>query len=199
MIFKSLPVLVALFSGFFQSINCQNSTVTTKEPFQQSSSLHIGDIFGGGKIFWLDQSGQHGLIAAESDQSAEGIAWNPGNPVTTRATGDGLYEGLKNSELISKTQGASSHSAAEICLSLTLTRQKEIFSDWYLPSRFELNLLFQQRSAIGGFNTSSGLYWSSTESSVNPETMAWEQEFKFGTQHEDDKDMPDQVRCIRKF
>lgn len=33
-------------------------------------------------------------------------------------------------------------------------------ADWHLPTKDELNLLYQQKSVVGGF---SGFYWSSTE------------------------------------
>ncbi len=32
-----------------------------------ASAVKIGDEYGGGKIAWLDASGQHGLIAAKAD------------------------------------------------------------------------------------------------------------------------------------
>ncbi|MFZ4521894.1 MAG: DUF1566 domain-containing protein [Bacteroidales bacterium] len=159
----------------------------------------LGDTFAGGKIFWLDGSGQHGLVAASADQSAKGVAWNPGKLIATGSDSDELFAGLKNSEKIVTKQGNSELSAAKLCLDYSVTSNNVEYSDWYLPSKFELNLLYQQKMLIGGFNQTSGIYWSSTESTTSPDSMAWEQEFKFGSQHEDDKDLPDQVRCIRKF
>jgi hypothetical protein len=36
--------------------------------------------------------------------------------------------------------------------------------DWYLPSRDELNLLYQNKDAVGGFATTGhATYWSSTQ------------------------------------
>ena len=39
------------------------------------------------------------------------------------------------------------------------------FTDWYLPSHDELNLLYQNQSVVGGFINKD--YWSSTEFNVN--------------------------------
>ena len=166
----------------------------------QSTGKHVlGENYGGGKIFWLDETGQHGLIAASTDQSAKGIAWNPGKMVITGANTNEVYSGQKNSEKIVSTQGNSTVYAAKLCLDFSVSTSNADYTDWYLPSKHELNLLYQQKMIVGGFNLTSGIYWSSTESVTTPETSAWEQEFKFGSQHEDDKDLPDQVRCIRKF
>jgi hypothetical protein len=159
----------------------------------------VGDTWGGGKIFWLDGTGQHGLIAASGDQSAKGAAWNPGEAVVTGANADLIYSGQANTEKIVGAQGNNSPYAAKLCADFKASSGNMDYNDWYLPSKNELNLLYQQKGIIGGFNISSGIYWSSTESTATPETSAWEQEFRFGSQHEDDKDLPDQVRCIRKF
>jgi hypothetical protein len=112
---------------------------------------------------------------------------------------DGLYAGQDNTATIVRIQGTDTPYAARLCQDYTQTSGNTRIDDWYLPSRYELNLLYKQKNIIGGFNITNGLYWSSTECTSTPETSAWEQEFKSGTQMEDDKDMTDQVRCIRKF
>jgi hypothetical protein len=40
-----------------------------------------------------------------------------------------------------------------------------MYGDWYLPSKYELNLLSSQRLVVGGFSALN--YWSSSESSAN--------------------------------
>lgn len=150
--------------------------------------LAIGDFYQGGIIFYLDGTGQHGLIAAQSDQSA-GIQWFNGTFVTTGATGDGVGAGAANTTLIVSVQGAGSY-AAQLCNDLTLGG----FSDWYLPSKFELNLMFEQRTTIGGFG--SGSYWSSTE--VNT-WDAWKQAFDLGGQAFIGKNFGFRVRAVRAF
>ena len=71
-------------------------------------------------------------------------------------------------------------------------------SDWYLPARAELNLLWLNRAAIdanaaGNFTTS--LYWSSTEGSTNG---AWFQDFGNYDQNDTFKTNSNDVRCVRR-
>jgi len=51
-------------------------------------------------------------------------------------------------------------------------------SDWFLPSKNELNQMYIRRIAIGGFT--SGFYWSSSEDGDN---YAWNQSFNYGNQY----------------
>jgi len=175
------------------------STPVIEKPEKQSAAVSLGVSFGGGSVFWLDPSGRHGLVAAPSDLGSGTEAWSNVIPLVTGATADSVGGGLQNSLLIRQKMGTNSAGAANKCLELIIQDGKAKYDDWYLPSRHELNLLFLQRTIVGGFNQVNGIYWSSTESETDPGSMAWEQEFKFGAQYEDDKDMPNQVRCIRKF
>ena len=193
-----LLLLIVCFYSIHE-IRAQDKTRETK-PEKTAPGKHLpGEVFGGGKIFWVDETGQHGLIAAPGDQSAKGIAWNSGKPVITGANADVPYSGQSNSEKIVSVQNNTNPCAAKLCLDFTTSSNNVVYNDWYLPSRYELNLLYQQKTVVGGFNITSGIYWSSTESVATPETSAWEQEFRYGSQHEDDKDLSDQVRCVRKF
>jgi len=47
------------------------------------------------------------------------------------------------------------------------------FKDWRLPTRYELNEMYLQKAAIGGFDD-EGYYWCSTD---NGKLLAWNQEF----------------------
>jgi hypothetical protein len=70
--------------------------------------------------------------------------------------------------------------------------------DWRLPTQAELNVLFNNRAAIGGFNVSgsipAGWYWSATP---DDRWFAWGQRFSDGRQHSNDKDYHSSVRCVR--
>lgn len=191
----SAPLLLILVQLIVHPVSAQSVGKQRQNQSQVTAGAHTG----GGIIFWLDPTEQHGLIAATTDQSVKGIAWNPGMPVKTGATGNDLYAGLANTSTITKSQGSRFSYAASLCEELVITGEGIVFDDWYLPSLHELQLLYTNRTIVGGFNQINGIYWSSTETTSEPEFRAWEIEFKFGTKLEDDKDLPNQVRCIRKF
>jgi len=68
------------------------------------------------------------------------------------------------------------------------------FSNWILPSKEVLNLMYQNSDKIGGF--ASYWFWSSSETSGN---FAWYQDFNNGNQPYDFKDYHYTVRCVRAF
>ena len=68
------------------------------------------------------------------------------------------------------------------------------FYDWYLPSQDELNKLYLNKGAIGGFE--NFYYWSSTEFVAN---FAWLQNFTSGVQDNANKYDSNYVRAIRAF
>lgn len=174
---------------------------TTASPYvvnatSGGSTLAIGDSYQGGIIFWLDATGQHGLIAATEDQST-GIQWYNGTYRYTGTTGNGLYAGAMNTAMIVATQMADNQSgsfAAKVCADYSVTVGRVTYGDWYLPSKYELNLLYLQKIAVGGF--ASAYYWSSTESS---NLGAWGQAFDSGIQHNDGKGYTSRVRAVRAF
>jgi len=169
----------------------------TAETIAGTTPLAIGDSYQGGIIFWLDTTGQHGLIAATTDQSA-GIQWYNGTYRYTGTTGDGLYAGVMNTVLIVAAQlsdNPTENFAAKVCADYSVTDGGVTYGDWYLPSRFELDLLYQQRTVVGSFV--NNFYWSSTESNNQ---YTWAQIFPQGQQGSVSKSHTDFcVRAIRAF
>ena len=85
--------------------------------------------------------------------------------------------------------------AAKLCADYSATMGGISYGDWYLPSRFELNLLYLQRAVVGGFST---FYWSSCENPGNHDN-AYGQSFDALYQGDDDKGNARHVRAIRPF
>jgi hypothetical protein len=158
----------------------------------------IGESYGGGIVFYVYDGGQHGLIAAIADQS-RGIRWYGGTNTNTRARADGIGAGLKNTAIIIANQGPVDGAAfaATVCNEYSVTVGGTTYGDWYLPSKYELNLLYLQRNVVGGFasNASNG-YWSSTEYNG---FFAWVQYFNNGGRYIDDEYDFNYVRAVRAF
>lgn len=119
----------------------------------------IGDATHGGIVFWISKDGKHGLVAAPNDLSG-GVTWN--SALTTNLR-DGLYCGKFNSDQIILNKGVGYY-AAKMCRDY----KGGGFDDWYLPSLYELNLLYQNRRIIGNFYRD--YYWSSSEEESD---IAW--------------------------
>jgi len=160
------------------------------------STVHfIGESYGGGIVFYVYDNGQHGLIAATADQST-GIRWYGGTYTNTRARADGVGAGLKNTAIIIANQGPVDGAAfaATVCNEYSVTVAGVTYGDWYLPSKNELNLLYLQKTVVGGF--ASDNYWSSSEVD---DVSAWKQLFNVGNQNASVKNAPDRVRAVRAF
>lgn len=172
------------------------------------SVVAIGDSYGGGIVAYILQAGdpgydpdvQHGLIAATTDQSS-GIKWRNAVNIITSATGTAIGTGLANTNTIISSQGdtASSYAAG-----LARAYHGGGYNDWYLPSKDELNKLYLNKTAIGGFTGT--FYWSSTEGSTSGQNLnyAWGQFFTNGLQKDYDnvygaKSTLQSVRAVRSF
>ena len=171
-----------------------------------NSTLSIGDNYQGGRIFYFLVSGdpgydanvQHGLIAATVDQSTGfGIRWDNGSYIDFNTFGSTvrLYSsigtGLSNTNNIIARQGVTSTNYAA---GLARAYNGGGYSDWYLPSKDELNQLYINRVAIGGFT--NAFYWSSTEAT---QFFSWRQNLNDGTQDTLGKSGAYYVRAVRTF
>ena len=103
-------------------------------------------------------------------------------------TGTAVGTGKANTAAIKATCGAGT--AAQVAASYSLNG----FTDWYLPSKDELNLLHAQKARVGGF--ADYYYWSSTDAFAYD---AWSQDFYGGYQGNFDKNYPLPVRAVRAF
>lgn len=153
-----------------------------------SQSLALGQNHAGGIIFYLDDTGEHGLVAAPEDQGAT-MDWFNGEYVVTGAMGTEIGTGQANTSAIVAAQGEGDY-AASLCDQLVLNG----FGDWFLPSKDELNALYLSKALVGGF--SEDFYWTSSEYG---EGSAWEQVFNTGAQYNANKNFLIRVRAVRAF
>ncbi len=155
----------------------------------------IGDYHQGGVIFYLDGSGG-GLICAVSGQTAEWGCY--GTPISGA---DGAAIGTGSQNTIDIEAGCTTSGiAADVCANLSLNG----YTDWFLPSKDELNEMYINKAAIdataiinGGVAFVSTYYWSSSEYNNH---SAWYQDFINGSQGNIIKfEHTNRVRAVRAF
>ena len=153
-----------------------------------SAPYYIGQSYGGGIIFYIDGTSQHGLISALSDQSI-GAEWGC---IGTNISGTSTTIGTGQANTTAIVNGCSSTGiAARICDDLVLNG----YTDWFLPSKDELNQMYQRKDIIGNF--SDDYYWSSSQ--IN-DLNAWNQLFSSGSQYACQKEyFMRRVRAVRVF
>jgi hypothetical protein len=170
------------------------------------SGIHyVGELYGGGVVFWVDHTGQHGLIASMVDLSQTQI-WSNVNMTLIGTAAQSDWNGLNNSNAIVGQSGQYS-SAAQLCLNYTNDNYGTgLYSDWYLPSRTELNDLWNNLKAIQKALDNDGnpattaivknYYWSSSEYNY---LYAWYFYFDLGQPSYTNKYAQYYVRAVRAF
>ena len=132
---------------------------------KKDTPLEIGQTYAGGIIFYLDNTNQHGMVCAPSDQST-GIAWSNGAFISVAgAYGSSTGTGKANTEAIVAAQGSGNY-AAKLCYDLVLNG----YSDWFLPSHSECYNMYtslQLMRDIGNFAHPPTIYWTSTEATAS--------------------------------
>jgi hypothetical protein len=133
----------------------------------------------------------------------------PANANQAPAPGDKMPDGTVYAGVSPDTGKAMYTTPTDASLTMTFNGAKKYaqglntqkahgHDDWHIPTKAELNVLFNNRAAIGGFNVSgslpAGWYWSSSQDDV---WTAWEQRFSDGAQDDYGKGGHSSVRCVR--
>jgi hypothetical protein len=162
-----------------------------------SLKLRLGDEYQGGKIFSLDNSGEHGLIGSIADLSYNGdfgtevrFAW--GNETLLATTRN---NGKANTTLMANNAQSSGYAGYHFKNGYSYNG----YNDWYIPSIDELEILKENKSYVGGFSNATdwqAQYWSSSESD---ETKAFILNFNALMGNTNDKVKVFKIRPIRQF
>jgi hypothetical protein len=185
-----LSVHYALFAGTAESVS--------------EEKHYVGELYGGGVVFWVDHTGQHGLIINMIDLSVTQV-WSNVTSAFIETTND--WDGLTNTSNIVGQFGHTA-SAAQLCIEyINLDYGTGVYSDWYLPSIGELNHVWnnlfevQKALTIDGNAATTTLarvpsYWSSSEYSSS---LAWYFSFRNGDAENYNKSYAAFVRAVRAF
>ena len=142
-----------------------------------ADKLQIGKKYEGGIVFYLDKTGNHGLVCSEIDfgeaqWGGYGVSDSERKMYVPFETSSLLGQGMKNTELIAKhanfkivqslfsSKKESILTAAELCLK----SNHNGYNDWYLPNTSEFREIITnlvQKSVNANFIMRPAYYWSS--------------------------------------
>ena len=192
-------------------VNSETATVTTtytSNSCEYGGSCSVGDVApGGGYVFYVSATtinvatgiSTGGIYLATAPQTWSGAAADPTakwgcSGTNVSGTSSSVGSGAENTRLINAacaTAGIASRLAAD--------SSAEGFTDWFIPSIGELNLIRSNLKVNSLSNLNGTDYWSSTQDATNPTTSAQYQYFTGGSFGPTDKNNNLSVRPIRAF
>lgn len=168
----------------------------------QNPTHYIGELIGAdgvdGVVFYVDETGEHGLICSKVNIGvASGVAWSNITSTEIGATAKSDFNGAKNTIKIVGQNGHIS-SAAKLCADYSTIGTST--GDWYLPSIDELSKIYHAKYEINkALNVNSfvlNYYWSSTEHSSSYALLYY---FREGSAEYGNKSSAWMVRGVRAF
>lgn len=224
--FNKIPEIVKKLTGEIKSIST-TSNITTSKPESSSVSTNVSALSSNGKTYNIGDDGPGGGIifyyskvgfdVYEPDGSVKkchylevskfdlgAISWcsrksgaDCCNITTLTAVGAGRINTFK---IIKSTHRSGTitkeNCAALACHSYSTATTKA--GDWFLPSKDELNLLYQNlgKRVLLCNTTNDNWYWSSSQGNRD---SAWGQRFSDGLQDDYYKGSTTSVRAVRAF
>lgn len=188
-------------------------TITTpaKSPFT------YGQFYAGGFIFYIDSTGNHGLVCDTTDLKDsvqirdtlnnlvainyyDSIQWRTNSGAdTSGASATAISTYTFNVDSFNTVRimalDSSPHNAASICFNY----RGGGYTNWYLPSKDELNNIYLNLTARGIGNMSPTTYWSSSNYITTTNINAWAQYFGNGNQYYFNESFYLNVRAVRAF
>lgn len=131
-----------------------------------------GKHYAGGYLFYLDIDNCNGLVASYNNLGTN-ITWGCYGRTIIGADGVSVGDGKSNTEDI--LLGCLEEGiAARLCNDYS----SQGFSDWFLPSKNELVLIYENLKLLGIPGFENSYYWSSTEGNA---TSVWGMNFSNGS------------------
>ncbi len=165
---------------------------TPKQIFDSGLPLDslYGKTYQGGLIFYLNTSTGNGLVVAAVNNNYYN-QWGCYGTAINGADGTAIGTGEQNT--IDIDAGCTTPLiAADKCANLNLNT----YTDWFLPSKDELDAIYTKLALKGYGGFAQSVYWCSSEASNN---SAWEQNFSNGIQVTADKSNQFLFRPVREF
>lgn len=164
--FLKFSFIILLFTNLFFSCKKRGCTDPDALNFSDKASkddhscyyFWIGQHYGGGDVFYIDQTKKHGLIVAKQDIGF--VKWGCDGVNLSGAASKDVYSGARNTQnIVDNCEGVT---AASVCNDLDTLG----YDDWFLPSLEELKGL---SSSLGKLSQAGlkGYIWSSTQIDEN--------------------------------
>ena len=188
-------------------------TSLPSEPSNVVPAPKVGDFYQSGVVFYILTSDDravgyvdgetHGLICAPNDLEGS-YKWSPDGAQEVTGTNFRMGYGKTNTEkIIDKLEEDNTGNKNYAAYQATLYDAGDGYQDWYLPSKHELNKIYEQRELINtellgneGTVFKDSFYWSSSEHNLND---AWLQNLDNGTPSQGSKEGANLVRPVRSF
>jgi len=151
-------------------------TLVNTDLLSKKELLKIGQKQYGGIIFYIDQTGKHGLVAAIEDLSEgstdpygwgfNGYEWGCFDEYVKGSDETFIGAGYQNT-LDIVNQGCTTENGGVTAAQATIAYKSHGYDDWFLPSKDELKEMYltigkgSENGNIGRFE--NGRYWSSSE------------------------------------
>jgi len=206
----------------------RKSVSSTRKKLTKLEEIKVGDHYGGGVVYYIDEKHRQGIIAADHDcdlKFSNGIKgyypWGNPRELGINVQGAALFSGELNTDNIFNNIYMSDYKAAIAAFFYGVFNPSECSTDtvtcslyWSLPSVYELSMMYifgapnlpnpnqpnlESNILIPNFIPTK--YWSSTEYEPSPD-CAWVVNFNNGSLSAEPKDSVFtnyRVRAVRYF
>jgi len=191
---------VKIYQDRIDVIYCQQGAMPGKSE-NPKTTFALRDTGPAGGVIFYDKGnysdGWQYLEAAPASTEWTERTWGS-NGTFIGGTKEDIGTGKSNTTIIVawlNRQGEAGK-AAQVCDALVVENNGVKYSDWFLPSKVELNLMYENlcRENVGSF--ADYYYWSSSEGDAE---SAWLQNFDNSLQYDYDKYSNVRVRAVRAF